>query len=125
MEGTVEAVMQFLDLTWDGFAELFATVGEVRAVCEDEILAGFLWLEKRERELHIHGIILRPEYRGKGLGTWILEGLEAEFAGRVDVIELGVRTPNKGAIRFYEKNGFRLTKSIDEIGFNVLRKPLA
>lgn len=42
MAGTVEAVMEFLDLTWNGFAELFETVGEVRAVCDRDDLVGFV-----------------------------------------------------------------------------------
>jgi ribosomal protein S18 acetylase RimI-like enzyme len=125
MEGTVQAVMRFLDLTWQGFAELFGTVGEVRAICCEATVAGFLWIERRDRELHVHGIILRPEFRGRGLGRSIFERLEEEFKGRVDVLELGVRVSNEGAIRFYERIGFELDRTIDEIGFLVYRKPLA
>jgi len=125
MAGTVEAVMEFLDLTWDGFAELFETVGEVRAVCDGDDLAGFVWIEARDRELHVHGIILRPEFRRRGIGAGIFEDLEAEFAGKVDAIELGVRTSNEDAVRFYERRGFRLERSIDEIGFCVYRKAIA
>jgi ribosomal protein S18 acetylase RimI-like enzyme len=125
MEDTVEAVMRFLDLTWDGFAELFDTVGEVRVICRGPTVAGFLWIERRNRELHVHGIILRPEFRGQGLGRSIFERLEEEFEGRVDVLELGVRVSNEGAIRFYERIGFELDRAIDEIGFLIYRKPVA
>ena len=87
-------------------------------------LAGFLWIEQRKRELHVHGIILLPEFRGQGRGASIFKGLQEEFEGRIDVIELGVRSANDGAIRFYERIGFEITKSIDEIGFRVLRRAL-
>ena len=125
MAGTVEAVMEFLDITWGGFVELFETVGEVRAVRDGDDLAGFVWIEVRDRDLHVHGIILRPEFRRRGIGAGILEDLEAEFAGKVDAVELGVRMSNEGAIRFYEGHGFRLERSIDEIGFRVYRKAIA
>lgn len=125
MAGTVEAVMGSLDVTWEGFADLFRTVGEVRAVSDDGKLAGFLWIEKRERDLHVHGIILRPEFRGRGIGAGIFEGLETEFEGEIDALELGVRASNERAIRFYERIGFGIEKSIEEIGFHVLRKKLA
>ncbi|MFC2078026.1 GNAT family N-acetyltransferase [Candidatus Bipolaricaulota bacterium] len=124
MAGTVEAVMTFLDLTWDGFADLFRTVGEVRSAWDDGKLAGFLWIEKRARDLHVHGIILQPEFRGRGLGTTIFENLETEFEGEIDALELGVRASNEGAIRFYERIGFEIERSIAEIGFHVLRKAL-
>ena len=125
MAGTVDAVMTFLGLTWDGFADLFRMVGEVRAVSDDGKLAGFLWIEKRERDLHVHGIILRPEFRGRGIGAEIFELLEREFEKEIDAFELGVRASNEGAIRFYERIGFAVERSIEEIGFHVLRKALA
>ncbi|MGB2983858.1 MAG: GNAT family N-acetyltransferase [Candidatus Bipolaricaulia bacterium] len=125
MADTIDAVMAFMDLTWEGFSELFGTVGEVRAIYDGDTLAGLLWIEHRERVLHIHGIILRPEFRGRGIGTGILESLENEFAGEVDVLELGVRTSNEGAIRFYKRVGFEIAKPIEKIGFLVLCKPLA
>jgi len=124
MAGTIEAVMVFLELTWEGFAGLFETVGEVRTILEDGVRAGFLWIELRERVLHVHGIILDPAARGKGIGTTVFGDLQDEYAGRVDAIELGVRVVNEGAIRFYERIGFQTHQSIEEIGFRVLRRPV-
>ena len=122
MGATVGAVMEFLELDWQEFARLFGTVGEVRAIECDRRLAGFIWIEKRKRDLHVHGIILQPEYRGKGLGGRIFDDLAAEFRDDVDAFELGVRTSNDGAIRFYERRGFRLHRTIEDVGFRIYRK---
>jgi len=122
---TGDAMMEFLGLTWDGFADLFEAVGEVRVICCGRDDVGFLWIEARDRDLHVHGIVLRPEFQGQGIGTSVFARLEEEFAGDVDVLELGVRVSNEGAIRFYEGLGFERARTIDEIGFLVYRKALA
>lgn len=53
------------------------------------------------------GISVRNGYRGKGVGTQLLEGT-LQWLGKMGVKKatLSVFTPNKGAIRFYRRWGF-------------------
>lgn len=59
-------------------------------------------------QVHINNLAVRPELRGRGLGTQLLEGVIAEAAhlGAVEVT-LEVRESNEPARRLYEKAGFR------------------
>jgi len=116
--------LRFLGLSLEQFAGLFRTVGEVRAVVSDGSVAGFLWLELRERELHIHGIILLPDFRGRGLGGQAIASAQREFAGRIDVIELGVQLANTSAIGFYEHLGFVRHDTKTAPGFQIMRLPI-
>jgi len=58
---------------------------------------------------HLLNIAVDPEYRGKGIGTLLLRNFEkyckeigAEYA------YLEVRVSNKGAIKFYKKNNYKI-----------------
>jgi [ribosomal protein S18]-alanine N-acetyltransferase len=59
-------------------------------------------------QVHINNLAVRPELRGRGLGTQLLEGVIAEAAhlGAIEVT-LEVRESNEPARRLYEKAGFR------------------
>jgi ribosomal protein S18 acetylase RimI-like enzyme len=58
----------------------------------------------------IESLAVLPEYRGSGIGTRLLEALEAELAadGVRDLI-LGVLPGNTDAIRLYQRRGYRPT----------------
>jgi ribosomal protein S18 acetylase RimI-like enzyme len=58
----------------------------------------------------IESLAVLPEYRGSGIGTRLLDGLEAELAaaGVRDLI-LGVLPGNTDAIRLYQRRGYRPT----------------
>jgi len=60
-------------------------------------------------EIHINNIALRPEHRAQGLGTALMRHVLAEGirlgAARAT---LEVRASNTGAIRLYERLGFRV-----------------
>jgi ribosomal-protein-alanine N-acetyltransferase len=88
-------------------------------------VAGFCWIEERGRVLHLHGLILRKEFQGRGIGGRVLEMLETRFSGRVDTIELGVHRSNTGAVRLYERTGYRTAETRGDLGFLILRKDLA
>lgn len=58
-------------------------------------------------QAHINNLAVRPELRGRGLGTQLLEGVIAEVAhlgGKELTLE--VRESNEPALRLYEKGGF-------------------
>ena len=53
--------------------------GEVLAIYQDADLAGFYWIEEREDTLHLHGLILKPENQGQGIGTEVLSMLTSQY----------------------------------------------
>jgi ribosomal protein S18 acetylase RimI-like enzyme len=71
-----------------------AAVGVQQALKERH--KGFLW-----------GMYLRPEARGSGLASALLEALLSEARGAVEEIKLTVVTTNVSAIRLYARHGFK------------------
>ncbi len=58
-------------------------------------------------EAHILTIAVRPEFRGQGIGRWLLLHLLAEARGEgCDSVVLEVRPSNEAALRLYETLGF-------------------
>ena len=58
----------------------------------------------------IESLAVLPEYRGRGVGTRLLEALERELeADGVRDLVLGVLPGNAAAIRLYERRGYRPT----------------
>ena len=119
-----DAALAHLGISWDDLAGLFATVGEIRTIEDNGASAGFVWIELRERELHIHAIVLRPDARGRGIGRLTFAALRREFQTRADVIELGVQEDNAHALAFYRRLGFRSVDRDTAPGYVILRTPL-
>lgn len=73
-----------------------------------EVIAQGGWMLFGE-EAHILTIAVRPEYRGRGIGRWLLLHLidEARQSG-CSAIALEVRPSNEAALGLYEKLGFAL-----------------
>ncbi len=63
---------------------------------------GFAYINDETPEL---GIALRPEYRGQGIGTALLEHLLQAARNLYPAISLSV-SPNNPAMRLYERLGF-------------------
>jgi [ribosomal protein S18]-alanine N-acetyltransferase len=58
-------------------------------------------------QAHINNLAVRPELRGQGLGTQLLEVIIVEAANRgADILTLEVRQSNEPARRLYERSGF-------------------
>ena len=113
-----------LGMTWPQFAALVAARGEVRAVEVAGTIAGYVWIEQRGRDLHLHAIIVLASRRGRGVGSAVLRALEAEFAGHVEAIELGVEDSNARARAWYLRQGYRVTGTLPELGFEIMRKAM-
>ena len=84
----------------------------------------FYWTELREDTLHLHGLILKPGFRGQGIGTTVLNRLSYDYRGEADRIELGVYQDNTGAIRLYERIGFEITRNLEDLHFYIMQKAL-
>ncbi len=63
---------------------------------------------------HIVSIAVKPEYRRMGIGRSLMEkAIDALFNRyRVEYIYLEVRVSNVGAIKFYERLGFRIVRRV-------------
>ena len=58
----------------------------------------------------IESLAVLPEHRGRGLGTELLDRLERELRAQgVHDIVIGVLPANDGAVRMYERRGYRPT----------------
>lgn len=68
--------------------------------------AGRLYVDRGPREIRIVDIALTPEYRGRGLGTGLLQALLDEAAGSGRTVSIHVEMSNP-ARRLYERLGFR------------------
>jgi len=117
-----EEALAHLGLTWDELAALFTSVGELRAIDADGEVAGFVWIELRDRELHIHAVILHPVFRGRGIGREVFSELQREYSDTINTIELGVQESNQRAIGFYEHIGFSSMERATAPGFRIMTK---
>ncbi|MFC4246167.1 GNAT family N-acetyltransferase [Natribaculum luteum] len=55
----------------------------------------------------LSNLYVRPAYRGRGIGTALLEATEEELAQRgADVVTLEAMAKNDAARRFYRRNGY-------------------
>lgn len=88
-----------LGLTREEALRLPLQIGELRQVVEDGEIAGYAWIELRERTLHVHALLLEPELRGAGLATRVLDDLEAEFGDRIDELAQVDELPGRFVVR--------------------------
>lgn len=80
---------------------------EIYVYVHRDRIAGFIGTNEK----HIEGIFVDRADRNRGIGTALLNQVMNEKAD----LTLNVYKKNANAIRFYEKNGFTVTKeSIDE-----------
>jgi ribosomal protein S18 acetylase RimI-like enzyme len=123
-DGSLEPTLRIMGTTWKAFSEAVWTVGEVRSILRGRTTVGFVWIERRDRTLHVHGLAPKAAFRGQGIGTTVFHDLEREFQGTADTVELGVHEVNPRARALCERLGFRVEETLPEVGFVVLRKPL-
>jgi ribosomal protein S18 acetylase RimI-like enzyme len=113
-----------IGLTTSAFRAKFKSVGDVVEIHSDGEPAGFYWIEKRDDILHLHGIILRREFQGRGLGREAMRRIEDEHGRGISAIELGVYRDNAAARRLYESLGYIVVKRLDDVHFDIMRKTL-
>lgn len=68
-----------------------------------------------DREGHLRGMAVLPEWHGRGVAEGLLDAAEMELSQRACVrITLDTTAPLKRAARFYEKRGYRLTGKVGD-----------
>ncbi|TAK13106.1 MAG: GNAT family N-acetyltransferase [Anaerolineae bacterium] len=62
-----------------------------------------------QHHAYVHGLRVRPELRGRGLGNRIMQWLEQDVKTRgYRIVTLNVVETNRAARRFYERRGYRV-----------------
>ncbi|MGR3809437.1 N-acetyltransferase family protein [Jiulongibacter sp. NS-SX5] len=90
---------------------------------EDNNLAGYGYYGQfrgRDGYLHSaeHGLYFDHDAQGKGLGTALMNFLEADAKKRgFHVMVAGIDSSNPGSIRFHEKLGYEHVGTFKEIGY--------
>ncbi len=78
------------------------------ALNEEDDLVGYLVLSRYVDAWHVMNLAVEPDWRRRGIGSALLERLLIETKGDTDRgYTLEVRVSNIGAIRLYERFGFR------------------
>jgi [ribosomal protein S18]-alanine N-acetyltransferase len=73
----------------------------------DEPVAGFCAFWRVAEQMHINNLAIRPELRGHGLGSHLLQSVIAEAATMgAHHATLEVRRSNVAALRLYQRAGF-------------------
>jgi ribosomal protein S18 acetylase RimI-like enzyme len=120
----IHSVLRQMEITLDRFRALMEEVGEVHIATMDDHPIGFFWIERRDNTMHIHGICVDPSYRNQGLGQRMMEDIASRCDESIHRIELGVEVDNAIAIHVYEKQGYRIVHTMDDVGFYIMRKDL-
>ena len=116
--------LDLIGFTWEELAQAMGTVGWTAAATVDDRVVALLWLELRNEVLHVHAIVVVPEWRRLGIGPRVLRRLAEEHRGDARVVELGVHDSNGAARRMYDALGFEVVAVRPEAGFSVLRCPI-
>lgn len=83
--------------------------GRSRIILLDSDPAGWLYTGTLDDSVWIAEIMVRPELRGRGVGTAALREVLGQASAEGKPVRLSVNVLNAGAIRLYERLGFRRT----------------
>jgi len=74
-------------------------------VSVDGVSAGRIVVNRTAEEIRIVDLVLAPEFRARGIGTWLLRSIIGEAADSHRPLRLHVVRGNR-ALRFYQRLGF-------------------
>jgi len=105
-----------------GCGEYLPRISRVAIHCPSQRLAGLLAVTAvRPRTAHIPQVAIPPPFQGRGLGTVLMEAAFQDLAEQgYEEISLTVTDANAGAVRLYERLGF---KTFREFGAFVYQRP--
>ena len=80
-----------------------------------KIIGFLIGIKLKTNKTKILMISVEPRYQRQKIGESLLnEFIKITTKENIDVVELEVRTDNKKAIKFYEKNGFKIIQKINK-----------
>ena len=86
-----------------------AQIGEYQRVMMDGSLAGYVHFHPDGERMELDDLYILPEYRGQGIGTAVVEKCCAET---VKPVYLYVFRRNEGAVRLYQRLGFKIVQEV-------------
>ena len=86
-----------------------AQIGEYQRVLMDGDLAGYVHFHPDGERMELDDLYILPEYRGRGIGTAVVEKCCAETEKPV---YLYVFRRNEGAVRLYRRLGFEIVQEV-------------
>jgi ribosomal protein S18 acetylase RimI-like enzyme len=85
---------------------------------------GRIYLERQPDAINMLDIALLPEWRGRGIGTALIEAALAEAGATGQVMVIMVEKNNPRAYRLYQRLGFRQTAD-EGMHFTMVWRPAA
>ncbi len=86
------------------------------SVYEDRTLIASAWIKAPAESYVIRQVFVLPEYRGKGIGRFLMEHILAHLKPKAKPIVLYVDPANTPAINLYKSLGFVLHKTGSRFG---------
>ena len=84
---------------------------EFEVVNHENLVIGYLQFSKEKDHIYLHNIALIPDYRNKGLGSYLLERILKKAQKLGTAVELSVHTKNEVALKLYKKYDFEVIES--------------
>jgi len=84
-------------------------------ILQDERPIGRIYIHRGADDIRLMDIALLPEYRGAGIGTWVMGNLLDESARSQKPVTLHVE-PYNPAVRLYQRLGFHI---VEQRGVNL------
>ncbi|TCP52630.1 acetyltransferase (GNAT) family protein [Tumebacillus sp. BK434] len=110
---------QFLQMQWNAQRQSYAVQypdAEHSILTFQNFHAGRVLVSRTTEAIVLVDISLLPAFHNRGIGTWLIQELQAEAQALKLTLRLSV-LPQNPALRLYERLGFRTT---DQTGHHVL-----
>lgn len=96
--------------------QLQAPNSEFLLADDGEAIAGMAYaVQVSKTEVKLQQLYVLPAYQGRGVGNLLLEEVSESFFDVPNMV-LEVEKQNKGAIKFYQKQGFSQTGTVSNCG---------
>jgi len=101
---------------WDAYhhelqsrSDSIMLVARIDSTLHEFALAGFIVARTIADELHVNNVAVRHEFRGKGIGSALLQiSLDEGRKRNARIAQLEVRAGNEAAQRLYRRSGFEV-----------------
>ena len=93
----------------------YYTSATFEIILQDERPIGRIYVHRGAEDIRLMDVALLPEYRGAGVGTWVMRNLLDEAAHSQKPVTLHVE-PYNPAARLYQRLGFRV---VEQRGMNL------
>jgi len=117
--------MKMMNLSEQEFRDIFRTTGKIYTIYYFCSFAGFFWIEKRDRIIHLHCIVIVSNYRRKGIANQVMYWIEKKYRNCAETIELGVYHSNTNAINLYKNLNYKIVYRLREYDFDIMQKKLS